>query len=106
MGAARPRMTGPPAPVARIRHALREFLTARIAAGELTEGDLVLVACSGGPDSLALAAAAAFVAPRMNLRAGAAIVDHRLQPGSTEVRSEERRVGKEWKSWGGRWECR
>lgn len=78
-------MTGPPAPVARIRHALREFLTARIAAGELAEGDLVLVACSGGPDSLALAAAAAFVAPRMNLRAGAAIVDHRLQPGSTEV---------------------
>lgn len=45
----------------------------------------MLVACSGGPDSLALAAATAFVAPRRGLRAGAVVVDHGLQPGSTAV---------------------
>ena len=33
-------------------------------------GDLVLVACSGGADSLALAAALAFEAPRLGLRRG------------------------------------
>jgi len=43
---------------------------------------LVLAACSGGADSLALAAALAFVAPRAGLRAGAVTVDHGLQEGS------------------------
>ena len=43
---------------------------------------LVLVACSGGADSLALAAATAFVAPRMGLRAGLVTIDHGLQDGS------------------------
>lgn len=42
----------------------------------------VLVALSGGPDSLALAAAVAFEAPRVGIRAGAVIVDHGLQEGS------------------------
>jgi tRNA(Ile)-lysidine synthase len=42
----------------------------------------VLAACSGGQDSLALAAALAFVAPRLGLRAGAVHVDHGLQEGS------------------------
>ena len=46
---------------------------------------LVLVALSGGPDSLALAAATAFEAPRCGLRAGAVIVDHGLQEGSADV---------------------
>jgi tRNA(Ile)-lysidine synthase len=46
---------------------------------------LVLVALSGGPDSLALAAATAFEAPRAGLRAGAVIVDHGLQPESDAV---------------------
>jgi tRNA(Ile)-lysidine synthase len=46
---------------------------------------LVLVALSGGPDSLALAAATAFEAPRANLRAGAVIIDHALQPDSAAV---------------------
>jgi tRNA(Ile)-lysidine synthase len=45
----------------------------------------VLVALSGGPDSLALAAAVAFEAPRAGVRAGAVIVDHRLQDGSDAV---------------------
>jgi len=48
----------------------------------LPPGSAVLVACSGGADSLALAAATAFVAPRLGLRAGLVTVDHGLQPGS------------------------
>jgi tRNA(Ile)-lysidine synthase len=43
---------------------------------------LVLVACSGGADSLALASATAFVAPRLGLRFGLVTVDHGLQAGS------------------------
>ncbi|MEF3120905.1 tRNA lysidine(34) synthetase TilS [Kocuria flava] len=46
---------------------------------------LVLVACSGGPDSLALAAAAAHFARRGVLRVGGVVVDHGLQEGSAEV---------------------
>ena len=46
---------------------------------------LVLVALSGGPDSLALAAATAFEAPRAGYRAGAVIVNHALQAGSADV---------------------
>jgi tRNA(Ile)-lysidine synthase len=46
---------------------------------------LVLVALSGGADSLALAAATAFEAPRAGIRAGAIIVDHGLQQGSDAV---------------------
>jgi tRNA(Ile)-lysidine synthase len=43
---------------------------------------LVLVACSGGPDSLALAAVAAHLAHLGRCRVGAVVVDHGLQPGS------------------------
>lgn len=63
-------------PVAAIRIAVRRALTA------LPAGGPVLVACSGGADSLALAAATAFVAPRLGLRAGLVTVDHGLQQGS------------------------
>ncbi len=45
----------------------------------------MLVGLSGGADSLALAAATAFEAPRAGYRAGAVIVDHGLQEGSAEV---------------------
>lgn len=72
----RPRLT--PA-VAHTRHAVREALA------ELPAGSLALVALSGGPDSLALAAAAGFEAPRLGLRAGAVIVDHGLQSDSAAV---------------------
>jgi tRNA(Ile)-lysidine synthase len=65
--------------VARVREAVREALA------ELPHDTTVLVACSGGADSLALAAATAFEAPKLGLRAGAVIVDHGLQPGSAEV---------------------
>ncbi|TFD10040.1 tRNA lysidine(34) synthetase TilS [Cryobacterium sp. TMT1-2-2] len=69
----RPRLT--PA-VADIRRAVRELLP--------PEG-LVLVGLSGGADSLALAAATAFEAGRLGIRAGAVIVDHNLQTGSADV---------------------
>lgn len=45
----------------------------------------MLVALSGGADSLALAAALAFESPRLGLRAGAVIIDHDLQQGSGDV---------------------
>lgn len=57
----------------------------RAAVADLAPGTRVLVACSGGADSTALAAATAFVAPRAGLRAGAVVVDHGLQPGSADV---------------------
>jgi len=62
--------------VATVRQAVRESLAG------FPRGGLVLAACSGGPDSLALAAALAFTAPRAGLRAGAVTVDHGLQDGS------------------------
>jgi tRNA(Ile)-lysidine synthase len=45
----------------------------------------VLVALSGGPDSLALAAAIAFEAAHVGIRAGAVIVDHGLQAVTADV---------------------
>jgi len=69
-----------PAPVAALRNAVRACLRTV----DLPPDAMVLVACSGGADSLALAATAAFVAPRLGLRAGLVTVDHRLQDGSTE----------------------
>lgn len=56
---------------------------------------LVLVALSGGADSLALAAALAAEAPAAGVRAGAVIVDHGLQEGSAAVaaRAAEQATG-------------
>jgi tRNA(Ile)-lysidine synthase len=64
--------------VAQVRTEVRQALTG------LAAGDLVLAACSGGADSLALAAALAHEAPRLGLRGGGVTVDHGLQPGSAE----------------------
>lgn len=52
---------------------------------DLSSDELVLVACSGGADSLALAAAVAKCQDRGLIRAGAVIVDHGLQSGSLAV---------------------
>ena len=49
---------------------------------------LLLVACSGGPDSLALAAIAAHFARRGDVRVGAIIVDHGLQEDSAAVAAQ------------------
>src|SRR5262245_43174201 len=74
--ARRPRLTPV---VADARRAVREALA------DLSPGSLALVALSGGADSLALLAAAAFEAPRASLRCGAIVVDHGLQADSASV---------------------
>lgn len=61
-----------PPPVAAVRMAVRRGLA------DLPEDALVLVACSGGADSLALASAARFA----GRRTGLVTVDHGLQEGS------------------------
>ena len=48
-------------------------------------GDLVLVGCSGGADSLALAWTTLVVGKRQELKIGAIIVDHQLVPESNSV---------------------
>lgn len=58
-----------------MRDSLRDLLDRPAAA--------VLVAVSGGPDSIALLDAACFVGPRLGIAVGAVTVDHGIQPGST-----------------------
>lgn len=72
-------MTGPHPAVAAVRLAVRAVLST------LQPGARVLVACSGGADSLALAEAVAFEAPKLAVAAGAVVVDHGLQDGSAAV---------------------
>jgi tRNA(Ile)-lysidine synthase len=70
---------GPPPSVAACRAAVRA------AVRDLAdEPALVLVACSGGPDSTALLDAALTVAPHVGLTVGVLTVDHGLQTGSAE----------------------
>ena len=49
------------------------------------EDKQLLVACSGGADSLALAFAARYVAIRRYLEYAAVVIDHQLQEGSADV---------------------
>ena len=67
--------------VAEVRRLVRSALVSYGASSQ----DVVLVACSGGPDSMALAAALAFEGPKLNLRIGAVIVDHGIQPETAAV---------------------
>ncbi|HEX6196852.1 MAG TPA: tRNA lysidine(34) synthetase TilS [Jiangellaceae bacterium] len=73
-----------------VRRAVRETLS------DVTSGT-VLVACSGGPDSLALASATVVELGRSGLRPGAVTVDHGLQDGSA---TRSRRVAGILVSWG------
>jgi tRNA(Ile)-lysidine synthase len=73
-----------------VRRAVRESLS------DVTSGT-VLVACSGGPDSLALASATAVELTRAGMRPGAVTVDHGLQDGSA---TRSREVAALLVSWG------
>lgn len=57
----------------------------RSALAGLPEGSTVVVALSGGADSLALAAATGFEAPKLGIRVESLTVDHGLQDGSDAV---------------------
>lgn len=65
--------------VAAVRGAVRAALAA------VPDTSTVVVALSGGADSLALAAATAFEAPKRGMRAVAVTVDHQLQRDSADV---------------------
>jgi tRNA(Ile)-lysidine synthase len=79
---------GPSPAAAAVRRAVRSALPP-------DRDALVLVACSGGPDSLSLAAATAHEAARAGVRAGAVVVDHGLQPGSDAVAAVAARACRE-----------
>lgn len=70
-------------PLTQVRRAVRAALDDR--------PGRVIVACSGGADSLALAAATAEVAPKLGVLAGALIVDHQLfaESGRVAARAAE-----------------
>ena len=74
----RPRLT--PA-IADVRRAVREAWMRH----GVVSGDRILVACSGGADSLALAAASVFEGSRIGVLVGAVIVEHGLQPETKVV---------------------
>ena len=81
----RPRLTPS---VANARRAIRETFQNP----ELAKAKSVLLAVSGGPDSIALANASAFEIPKLGIQLFAAIIDHGLQAGSAEVALEAKQT--------------
>ncbi|MEN9706441.1 MAG: hypothetical protein RIS31_7 [Actinomycetota bacterium] len=69
------------------RHVREAFDRHGVAAGEV-----VLVACSGGPDSMALAAALAFEGLKLGLDLGAVIVDHGIQEVTAQVAADTKQT--------------
>lgn len=65
---------------------LRAALLANLA--DLQPGDHVVVGCSGGADSVALLRASVHVGKELGLRVGAIVIDHQLQPDSSQVASK------------------
>jgi len=80
---------GPHPAVAAVRLAVRQALTRHPPSQPL------YVACSGGADSVALAAAVAFVARSERRPAGLVTVDHGLQPGSRRQAAAVAQLGYE-----------
>jgi tRNA(Ile)-lysidine synthase len=81
-------MPGPDPAVAAVRRAVRQSLAG------LPPGALVVAACSGGADSVALLAGLAWEAPRAGLRAGVAHIDHGLAPDSAAQAARVAELGK------------
>ncbi|MBA3309956.1 MAG: tRNA lysidine(34) synthetase TilS [Nocardioidaceae bacterium] len=72
--------------MARLDPAVAEVRRAvRLSLDDLDPGARLVVACSGGADSMALAAATVFEARTAGWLVGAAVVDHQLQEGSPRV---------------------
>jgi tRNA(Ile)-lysidine synthase len=86
---------GPSPAVAEIRWAVRKALAAQAASRGRDRACRVMVACSGGADSVALAAATAFEARRAELPAGLVTIDHGLQRGSAERAALVAQIGYE-----------
>jgi tRNA(Ile)-lysidine synthase len=63
----------------------RLLVAVRDELADLGRGELVLTACSGGPDSLALAAATARLAAARGWRTGAVVVDHGWSAESSQA---------------------
>jgi tRNA(Ile)-lysidine synthase len=70
--------------IADVRRAVRESWERN----RVAVGDQIMVACSGGADSMALAAAAIFEGKRTGIKVGAVIVEHGLQEVTKAVAAE------------------
>jgi tRNA(Ile)-lysidine synthase len=77
-----PHRAQPHRALSQVRVAVRRFLVAHEVAHKAGR---VAVACSGGTDSLALAAATVHCARRLGVTVHGLVVDHQLQPGSAGV---------------------
>ena len=73
--------------------AIRNAVRARLGAGSVPR---IVVAVSGGADSMALLHACAFLHRRGEVEARAVTVDHGLQPGSAEVAAEVVATAESW----------
>ncbi|MCF8529268.1 MAG: tRNA lysidine(34) synthetase TilS [Aquiluna sp.] len=67
-----------------VAHA-RTKLTQALENAGVAAGDRVVLAVSGGSDSLALALAMSFVGPKLGIESQVVVVDHDLQAGSGEI---------------------
>jgi tRNA(Ile)-lysidine synthase len=68
--------------------AARNALNQSLAQAGISAGDSVVIALSGGSDSLALALAASHVLPQLQIASRVVVVDHGLQSGSAAVAAE------------------
>lgn len=83
-------MPGPHPAIALTRLAVRRALARVFADTDDAAQRRVVVGVSGGADSLALAAALAFEAPKRGVDVHAVVVDHQLQDGSAQVAERAR----------------
>lgn len=73
----------------RIENKILQTVKQTIAAHRMLQpGDVVLVAVSGGPDSVALAEILATLAPQLSLRIGIAYLNHGLRPQACQREAE------------------